>query len=191
MKKAMLSFAITSICLSALGQGFNAGVNLGIPIGDSRNYYDFLIGGDVNYLWETSETIQVGLASGFNYYTRFQSKAHGGSYSIVPNVDFEVIDFAMIPIAGALRLKVSKAFSLGGDIGLGLIIGHLARMGEDHGKVGLYYRPMIGYNITNTLQITMSYRAVSIKGGSIEQIPVDRGTIGALTFGVNFGLNKM
>jgi hypothetical protein len=187
MKKIILTFVITSICLTGFGQGFHAGANLGIPVGDAQDAYNFTIGGDIKFLWELSESIDVGLVSGFNYYTG-GTKSKGGGY-IIPNL--EIVDFAMIPIAGALSLKVSDTFSFGVDVGYGIIIGKLKQFGEGHSNGGFYYRLMAGYNVTEAVQITISYRAASIEGGTFGDESLDGGTIGAFTVGVNFDLNKM
>jgi antitoxin component YwqK of YwqJK toxin-antitoxin module len=49
MKKLALSFVIASISTTGFGQTFNAGGNLGIPVGDTGDVYDFTIGGDIDY----------------------------------------------------------------------------------------------------------------------------------------------
>ena len=185
MKNFLLSLAIASTCLYSYSQSFNVGGNFGIPIG-SFNEYDFTIGADFNYLWKGTEKLEFGITTGYNYFTRLSGNSKGGGYYL-PNVEYKILDISMIPIAGAIRMHISKAFLLGADIGYAIIFGDLDHLGEGYDKGGLYFCPMVGYNIKDNLLISFSYRAVSIKGGSFEDVSLGQGTIGALTAGIMVG----
>jgi hypothetical protein len=167
MKKLMLLAAIAVFGLTSVNaQNFNAGVTAGIPIGDFSDAYTFNVGLDVNYLWEVSDDFEAGVASGFN-----QSFGDDQEITLLgQTTTLSVDDFQYIPIAAAGRFNASDDFQVGADLGYAVAVGE--------GDGGFYYRPMVGYNVGETTQITLSYRGVSADGGSFS-------TVNA---GVNFSL---
>jgi hypothetical protein len=167
MKKLMVLAAVAVFGLSRVNaQGdFRAGLTAGIPVGDFSDAYTFNVGLDINYLWEVSEDFDAGIASGFN-----QSFGDDQDFTFFgETVTLEVEDFQYIPLAAAGRFNASEDFQVGADLGYAIAVGE--------GDGGFYYRPMVGYSVGETTQITLSYRRVSADGGSFS-------TVNA---GVNFG----
>jgi len=88
--------------LTVKGQegSFSAGANLGLPIGDASNVYSFVLGAEINYLFEISDGFKVGPSVSF---INFFSKSVEGIE--VPNANF-------LPIAAAGRFSISEEFTL-------------------------------------------------------------------------------
>lgn len=146
MKKLILSIAIAILGIATISaQGFKLGANIGIPTGDASDFSSFSIGVDVNFLWETSETFDLGLAAGF-------------SNSILKS-EWEGDDVQFLPIAAAARYNASEDFKIGVDLGYGIGI-------NDGNDGGFYYRPMVGYNISETIELNLFYSSVSQDGSS-------------------------
>ena len=153
-------FAITS--LSAQGE-LKAGVNAGLITGDFSDGYSFNITLDVAYLWEASEQIDAGIVTGY-------------SHSLGKDVNgFTPDDVSFLPIAAAGRFNISEEFAVGVDLGYAVGINE----GNDG---GFYYAPRIQYNVSESLDLVLAYRGVSIDAGPI--------TLGfnTITLGVEFGL---
>ncbi|SNR15681.1 outer membrane beta-barrel protein [Tenacibaculum jejuense] len=163
MKKLLLTIAVIAFGFVAKAQDgqFNAGVNLGLPIGDASDATSFAIGAEVNYLFSLSDEFQVGPSIGFSHY--FGKDLGGG---------FEVSDFSFIPIAAAARYSVSEQFVLGADLGYGIGV---SPEGNDG---GFYYRPLVGYNVSENIMIQATYSGVSTNGVTFANIGL----------GVMFGL---
>ena len=158
MKKFLFIIALAIFGLANVNaQGFKLGANVGIPTGDASDISNFAIGVDVNFLWPASDTFDAGLAAGFS--NSFIKKEWGSD------------DVQFLPIAAAGRFNPSENFMIGADIGYGIGI----NSGNDG---GFYYRPMVGYDITETIELNLSYSGVSKNGG----------TWSIISLGVMFGL---
>ncbi|CAL2064368.1 outer membrane beta-barrel protein [Tenacibaculum sp. 190524A05c] len=166
MKKFLLAIAMVAFGFTANAQDgeFNAGVNLGLPIGDVSDFYSFTIGAEVNYLFSVSDDFKVGPSVGFTQFF--------GSDVEVLGVTVEGADASFMPLAAAGRFAVSEEFTLGAD--LGYAIG----LSPDGNDGGFYYRPMVGYNISENVMLQATYSGVSVDGGSFSNIGL----------GVMFGL---
>jgi len=163
MKKIFLIIAVAMFGItSANAQNFSAGVTAGLPIGDFGDWYSFNIGLDVSTLWEVSDDFDAGISTGYNH--------SFGDEIEIGNLTAEVEDFQYIPLAGAARFNASEEFQIGADLGYAIALG------DSDG--GFYYRPMVGYNVSENTQISASYRGVSADGGSFSTINI----------GINFGL---
>lgn len=165
MKKFLFIAVLAAFGLNAGAQNFSGGVTVGLPVGDAGDAYTFNIGLDVQALWEVSESFDAGVASGYNH-------SFGDSFSemiLGTTIEFDVDDYQYIPLAAAGRYSVSEDFTLGADLGYAIAVGE--------GDGGFYYRPMVGYNVAESTQITASYRGVSVDGG----------TFTTINLGVNFG----
>ena len=146
--------------LSAQENRFNLGVNLGLPTGDVSDFYSFALGVEANYLFEVSEKFQVGPS--ISYVNYFGKEISG----------FTAENASFLPLAGSGRFNASEEFVIGADIGYAIGI---SPEGNDG---GFYYRPMLGYNISEKMQITASYSGVSVDGGTFSHFGV----------GIMFGL---
>ena len=146
MRKLFLFIAVAIFGLLNLNaQGFKLGANVGIPTGDASDFSSFAIGIDVNFLWEASEAFDAGLAAGFS--NSFIKKEWGDT------------DVQFLPIAAAGRFNASEDFKIGADLGYAIGI-------NDGNDGGFYYRPMVGYNISEIMEIDLSYSGVSKNGGT-------------------------
>jgi hypothetical protein len=164
MKKLIFTaFAIFAFA-SISAQGFRAGANVGLPVGDAGDFYTFNVTLDLDFLWEVSETFDLGIATGLSY--NFGEDIDLGGFG-----SFEVEDAIFLPIAVAGRFAVSDKFKLGADVGYGIGISP----SENDG--GFYYAPRLQYGVTEALDIVLAYRSV-LTGGSFDNI----------TLGVEFGL---
>lgn len=162
MKKLLLCTVITVLGLTSVNaQGPSLGVNVGLITGDFSDGYSFNLTLDASYLWELSDQIEAGVATGY-------------SHSFLKS-DFEGDAASFLPIAAAGRFNVSEEFAVGVDLGYAVGINE----GNDG---GFYYAPRVEYSIGESLDLVAAYRGVSIDAGPI--------TLGfnTITLGVEFDL---
>ena len=150
MKKLFLAGALALFGAGAMQAqaGFKLGANVGIPVGDISDWYGFTVGVDAAYLWPVASEFNVGLATGFN------------SYFL--KSDFEGDNLNLIPIAASAQYMVSPEFSLGVDLGYGVFT-------NDGADGGFYYAPKAAYHFGPS-QVNLSYRGVSVDGGTVSSI---------------------
>lgn len=165
MKKLFLLAAIAVFGITGLNaQGqFNGGVNVGLITGDFSDLYSFNVTVDASYLWEVSDQIEAGVATGF-------------SQSFGKDTDFgDAEDAQFLPLAAAGRFNVSDEFTLGVDLGYAVGI-------NDDNDGGFYYAPRVQYAVSESLDVVLAYRGISLDAG-----PVTLG-FNTITAGVEFGL---
>ncbi len=137
-------------------QEFKLGVDLGLPMGDIKDGSSLNIGVGANYLWEVSEEFKAGLSAG---YSTFLGKDGADA-------------LGFLPIAAAGRFNVSEEFAIGADLGYAIGINP---SGLDS---GFYYAPRVQYGVSESLDIVLAYKGISINGF----------TISSLNIGIEFGL---
>ncbi|MEJ6792877.1 MAG: outer membrane beta-barrel protein [Lacinutrix sp.] len=169
MKKSFLitAFAVLISC-GAFAQNFNAGLNVGLPMGDVSDFTTLNIGVDVNYLWEVSDQFEAGVTAGYSHF-------FGDSYDetfLGQTISIDIEDVSFLPIGAAVRYNVSEEFTIGADIGYAVGI---SPNGSDG---GLFYAPKLQYGVSEALDIVLAYRGVSIEGY----------TFSSINLGVEFGL---
>ncbi len=164
MKNLFLFAAFALIGLTVNAQSINAGINVGLPMGDIKDSYTLNIGVDINYLWEVSDQFQAGATAGYSHFMGDSIDFLGGS--------IDVEDAGFIPIAAAGRFSVSEEFTLGADLGYALGIS------PDGNDGGFYYAPKVQYSISDSIDIVAAYKGVSVDGGSFSTV----------NLGVEFGL---
>lgn len=157
MKKLSLAIVLSFIGISAFSQGFRAGLNVGLPSGDAEELHSFSLGLDINFFWQVTNTLDVGVATGYSNF--FGEEVDFGSFGTV-----DVEDAGFIPLAGAARLYLSYKFIVGADLGYAIAIT------PDDSEGGYYYRPMLGYDISDSTQITVSYSGIEADDGSFAAI---------------------
>lgn len=153
MKKLLLFtvFAMLSVTfVTAQGQ-FRAGLSGGIPIGDAGDFATFAIAVDLGYLFEISDSFDAGIATGYSH--------SFGDTIDVAGMQIDLDDVQFIPIAGSARFEVAPSFTLGGDIGYALGV-------SDGNDGGFYYSPRAQYGVTETIDIVIAFRGISVDGGS-------------------------
>lgn len=165
MKKLLLCAVVALFGITGLNaQGANAGVSVGFISGDFSDGYSFNITLDGNYLWEVSDQVEAGVATGYSHTLGKD----------VNGVKPDAVGF--LPIAAAGRFSVSEDFTVGVD--LGYAIG----LSPDGNDGGFYYAPKVQYSVSESIDVVAAYRGVSLDFGGV--------TLGfnTITFGVEFGL---
>jgi len=164
MKKVVLVVALALIGCSLQAQdGLKLGANLGLPVGDAGDVSSFSIGLDAQFMFETAGEFDLGVATGFT--NAFGKTIGDGAFSV------EIEDVQFLPLAGVARYNASEEMSIGVDLGYALGI-------SDGNDGGFYYRPTVGYAISDNVEINASYTGISLDGG----------TWSTINLGVLFGL---
>lgn len=152
MKKILVFGCMLVLGVSLQAQeGMNLGINLGLPVGDASDFSSFSLGVDANYLWNVSESVDVGVATGF-------TNAFGKTFEILGQ-DFDGEDVQFIPIAAAGRFHVTDKFRAGADIGYAIGI-------NDGNDGGFYYRPILAYGLSESMEVNFSYTGISLDGAT-------------------------
>ncbi|MBT8254068.1 MAG: outer membrane beta-barrel protein [Flavobacteriaceae bacterium] len=164
MKRFLLFTVVALLGFGVQAQdGFKAGINLGLPIGDAGDLATFSIVVDLGYHFEVSDSFSAGIVTGYSH-------SFGDELDLGPLGSVDVDDIQFIPLAAAGRLALSDEFSLGVDLGYAIGV-------NDGNDGGFYYAPRIQYGVSDGLDIVGAYRGVSVSGGSFDII----------TLGVEFG----
>ena len=159
MKKLFLAAVVGLFAFSATAQNFGAGLSVGLPVGDAGDLATFNVTVDVNYLWEVSDDFDAGVTVGFSQ--NFGDEING----------FEIDDVQFLPVAGRAAYNVSEDFSIGADLGYAVGI-------NDGNDGGFLWAPRVGYGVSDSIDIVLSYNNVSLDGGTWSNV----------NLGVNFGL---
>lgn len=164
MRKLVIIAALAVFGFNVNAQeGFKAGINLGLPVGDAGDVSGFSVGLDVLYHWAVSDDFNAGVATGFT--NSFGKSIDVGIGSVdVPDVQF-------IPVAASGRFNASDEFSVGADLGYAVGI-------NDGNDGGFYYRPIVGYGVSDNVELNLSYTGISLDGA----------TWSTINLGVLFGL---
>lgn len=157
MRVPLFALCITFISLQTLNAqyvdrtNFRAGVNAGLVQGDFSESYSLVLGVDIYNHWGLSKTLDLGLATGFsNAFGEKQTITQGGTFT---ETTFDNIQF--IPLAGSVRVFLTRGLKIGGDVGYGLGI----NKGNDG---GLYYRPVLGVEMNGgSSEFNVSYSALN------------------------------
>ncbi len=152
MKKVIIIAALTICAMHMKAQeGFRAGLNLAIPVGDASEVSSFSIGVDALYHWAVTEEVTAGFAAGLT--NAFGKNIDTGIGSI------EISDVQFLPIAASGRYLASDQFRAGLDLGYAIGVSE----GNDG---GFYYRPVVGYLVTDLIEVNLSYTGISLDGGT-------------------------
>src|SRR5690606_5783991 len=144
---AVCAFGITS----AQEGGFKAGVNVGMPMGDTSDGYSLAIGAEVAYMYPISDEFQIGASVG---YLTFMAKEVNGDKG--DNVAF-------LPIAATAQYSFSENIFAGADLGYAM---GLAPDGNDG---GMMYQPKVGYQ-TETFEVFLGYRGIATEGTATSSV---------------------
>lgn len=167
MKKLMIVafMAIMSVSNANAQEGvLNGGFNLGLPTGDSNDFYGFTLGAELNYMFPIAEGFTLGPSVQYSHF-------FGKEIDVIGGGKLDVSDASFLPISGAARFNVSEKFVVGANIGYALGL-------NDGNDGGFYYRPVVGYKIGDTTQLNLTYSGISNEG-------LDANTI---SLGVMFGI---
>ena len=153
MKKVMVTMALLLSGLAAQAQeGLSLGGHVALPVGDAADFSGFSIGIDAVYLWGVADSFDAGAATGL-------TNAFGKSEDFGSGVTVDYDDVQFLPLAAAGRFHASDQFILGVDLGYAIGL-------NDGNDGGFYYRPQVGYALSDLLQLTLSYTGISLDGGT-------------------------
>jgi len=122
------------------------GVNVGLPLANSVDFFNLKYGVDVAYMFSVDDKFSLGLTTG---YTIFKTAL---SDTDLANEIYEG-DFKLIPVGASAQYSISKHIFAGSDVGLC----HITNRYTDG---GVYVQPKVGYQ-SKSLEIYASYFYVS------------------------------
>lgn len=163
--KTIITLIFTCLILNLNAQqGFRIEANIGVTIGDYSELHSYTLQGNLYYLWNVSENINVGLTSGAIVFLGDAAEdwCDGCLFD-----DYEPELY--IPIAITSRANISEKISIGLDTGYAFFI-HVF-----DGGGGFYLRPVVAYNLKEKLALIGSYTNICEYSAS------------TVSLGVNFG----
>ena len=165
MRKLVVILALMAVSFGINAQeGAKAGINIALPVGDAGDVSGFSVGVDLLYHWAVSDEFNAGVATGF-------TNAFGKSVDVGGLGSIDVPDVQFIPVAGSARYNASEEFSVGADLGYAIGL-------NDGNDGGFYYRPVVGYGVSDNVELNLSYTGISLDGA----------TWSTIALGVLFGL---
>ncbi|MCH3882312.1 MULTISPECIES: outer membrane beta-barrel protein [Tenacibaculum] len=144
MKKILfLATIVLSLNATAQYSSIGIGINGGLPTGNLEDKFSIAFGLDANYLYEVTDQISLGAATGLVY---FSGEENNG---VSPE------DKMYIPIAGSVRFSNdSDSFFMGGDVGYAIGLSPSGDAG------GFYFKPIVGYNINESINFNLFYTGI-------------------------------
>ena len=165
MKKLLLLAAIAVFGFGSMNaQSFAVQLNGALPSGDASDGYTFGLQLSAAYLFEVAEGVEVGPSAGVYHFF--------GDELEVLGMTFPIDDATFIPIGATGRVGLGEAFQIGADLGYGLGVA------PDGNDGGFYYKPFVGYAVSEAISIVAGYAGVSVDGG----------TFSSINAGIEFGL---
>lgn len=145
---AVLIFQITDLRAQ---EGFKMGIQAGLPFNDFNEALSIVVGADVSYMYPLGKLVDIGPSVGY---------IHGFAETFQSNIvraDLEPVQF--VPLSAGLRFWTSNDFSFGGNAGWALGINE----GNDG---GMYYRPMIAYLMSSSVEVNFSYTGIELENAT-------------------------
>lgn len=160
MKKTILFLAISLASLSTLSaQNVYVGVGGGIPVGDSSETYSASIEASFSFLFDLNDRFKVGPVASVHHY--FGKEDGSGEDTFTnDNVTF-------IPVGLEVRAALTEKIYLGGEVAYAL--------GYAPAEAGLFYKPTLGYKLSENLSIV----------GSFSRVTSDSNNINSVNLGIN------
>lgn len=136
MKKLLMSvlLLITTCFVNAQVGKVGLGANLGLTTGAGDT--NFVLGADLQYLFEADTKFDVGGATGLIFETETNA--------------------IVLPLAVAGRFNATQEISFGLDLGYAI--------GINKSGNGFYFRPIFGYNLSEEIQLRASYSGIESSG---------------------------
>lgn len=148
MKKlgVVITVLFASIVMYGQGRELNVGINGGITTGDIKPFSSSAFGLDANYLFDWYEDFKVGPSVSAVYFSPKEN-------------DLVKSDaFVYLPIGVAIRFQNPEdSFYIGGDFGYAIGISPSGDRG------GVYFKPLVGYHISQNFKLNLFYSAVKKK----------------------------
>ncbi|WP_299121641.1 outer membrane beta-barrel protein [uncultured Tenacibaculum sp.] len=148
MKKLLLvAMMAFGMAVNAQETELNVGGTIGLPVGDAKDAKLDVAGAiEVNYLFKVSEDFKVGPSVSYLHFNG------------------DGADLGYLPLAAAARYSVTDKFTLGADLGYGIGVY------QDGQTSGFYYRPVVGYKVTDKITIQADYSGISLDGATVSKI---------------------
>jgi hypothetical protein len=148
MKKIILvCFVALCSSLTMQAQTFKVGATLGLPAADAADVSTFVLGIDAYYYFtDIDDFIEIGATAGFRNFF--------GDEIRVGEETFDVDDQQFLPLAAAARLKLFGIVSGGADLGYAIGL-------TDGLDGGFYFRPVVGIDIADAIELNASYESIS------------------------------
>lgn len=148
MRKLLLIQVFLLCCISAVqSQTFKIGASLGLPAADASDISSFVLGADAYYYFtDIDAVVEIGGTAGLRNFF--------GKEITVLGETFSVDDAQFLPLAVAGRLKLFGVLTGGADIGYAVGI-------TDGLDGGLYFRPVVGIDIADTIELNASFESIS------------------------------
>lgn len=122
----------------------NVSLNGGFTIGDIEPKSSIAFGADANYLFDWFLDFTIGPSLSFIYFS--------------PSSDKDIKPFIYLPVGGAIRFQaIEDEFYVGGDFGYAMGISPNGDRG------GIYFKPIIGYNVNDSFKVNLFYSAIKKK----------------------------
>ena len=151
MKKLFLCAVIAVFSVASMqAQTFKIGATLGLPVADASDISTFVLGVDAYYYFtDIDALIEIGATAGFRNFFGEDIEIGGQSFAID--------DGQFLPLAAAGRVKIFGLLSGGVDVGYALGI-------NDGNDGGFYFRPVVGFDIADTIELNASYESITNDG---------------------------
>ncbi len=153
MRKIILVWAALFAFSIGHAQGvFKIGAVGGLPTGDAADFSSFGLGADLYYMFGHEDSwLNFGPTVGFRNY-------FGKDYEILGQT-VAGDDVQFLPLAGAFRGKFLGLVNFGSDLGYAVGI-------NDGNDGGFYFRPIVGIDIADAIELNVSYEGVVLDGAS-------------------------
>ncbi len=162
--KKQFKLTIVALIFSFLGfsqSGLNIGGSIGFPYENYEGYeFSFAFSIDANYLFELNQAFDLGIATGYGH-------AFGDNYNyyvgpLVGYDRFDTPDYQYVPIAAAARFNVNSKLVFGADVGYAVSLNSDKDVfNNDYYTGGFYWRPMVGFNLSERFQLIANYIGIS------------------------------
>lgn len=153
MKRIIISIVVLFFChvsLHAQKGSFNLGFNLGFTI-DEASKFPMMAGIEASYLFDLSERIKIGPSlAAFYFYDN---------------------NTALSPLSIEMKFNIIDYFFIGGNLGYTFSI-------NSNSKNKFYYRPILGYYITDKTNFGLFYSEVDNIGVKTSSV----GLVGVIQF---------
>lgn len=151
MRKLFLFSLVLLMGQGLFAQGFQLGVNGGLPIGNASDFADFAVNVDAAYLFETGMEFSAGPVVGYSHsFVDFTQT--------VGPITIDLDDVQFIPLAARGSWDFADAWTFQGDIGFAIGV----NSGNDG---GFYYSPRIMYWVSPVIGVAAAYRGVAVSNG--------------------------
>lgn len=146
--------------LSAQETGFKFGMVIAKPIGKTADVSSIGIGADLAYFKPINTSgFSIGVTSGLrNYAGKTTEIIHNGQPT-----KYKYKDALYIPVSAAARYNISHRFFVGADVGYSISLAKEI-------KNGLYYRPRLGFYISDFVAVNASFVGLKVKDGNWQSV---------------------